>query len=68
MPPKRPKPPKDSRADLEVMMFGLMDSWQMSPTDRIAYLIKFFTTADLEGICKDLSQERPLNAPPARGD
>ena len=58
MPPKREKPPKESRAEALVRLIPLLD--QMSGKNYItgmSYLLGYFTTADLVGIADALHKE-----------
>lgn len=56
MPPKRPKPPAETKAEL-MMQIGelLQKQYPVEPHKAIQYLLNYFTSVDLAGIKKDLT-------------
>ncbi len=63
MPPQRPKPPKETRAEIEARFLAAMGrKWPVSHQEPTRFLMGYFTSLDLIGITAELEDpDAPVN-------
>ena len=55
MPPQKPKPPKEKRAEIEARFLDAMGrKWPVSHQEPTRFLMQYFTSVDLIGIIEEL--------------
>lgn len=58
MPPQRPKPPKETRQEIERRFLDAMGrKWPVSHQEPVKFLMSYFTSLDLIGIIEELEDQ-----------